>query len=297
MSWLGGLLGAGGSIFSGIMGSNAAQKAAQQMVAAANQASAFEQQMYGQTVARDQPFITAGQNALTQLQGLLGLSPTGVGTTPTSPILSMLGIGPGGATGGGINPATFQGSPGYQYQLQQGLNAVTNAAAPAGGIGGNALRALQQTGQGLANQNWSQYLGSANTAWNNLLSNIQNIVGGGESMAGTLGNVATTVGGQVGGNLIGAGNALAAGTMGSASALTGGINNAIQSIMPYLMNQQGGMGGGGGISPITTGIGNPITGIGNLLSGYTWGGMPGSTMMDTLSAQAAGNVAGGAPGL
>ena len=273
-------IGAAGSIGSGIIGSDASKSAAAQQAAAENNATNAELGMYNQTVAREQPFVSAGQNALTSLQGLLGLGSSG---GPSSPILAMLGIGPGGATGGGINPATFQGSPGYQYQLQQGTNAVTNANAPTG-IGGNALRQLQQTGQGLANQNWSQYLGNASSAWQQLLGGVGGIANMGQNAAANLGSTATTVGGQIGSNAIGAGTALAAGTMGSANALAGGINGGINNVLPYLLQQQQ---GGGGTSL--------ITGIGNLLSSYNYNGMAGGSMLSGLSDQAAANVAAGGP--
>ena len=250
MPWAvaGAAVAAAGSIGSGLIGSSAAGSAASQQANAANQATQTQLDMFNQTVGREQPFVTGGQNALAQLQQLLGMGVNGTGTA-TSPILQMLGIGGTGGTGvGNINPTTFQGSPGYQYQLQQGLGAVTNAnAAP--GIGGNALRQLQQTGQGLANQNWSNYLGQASGAWQQLLSQLSGIAGLGQNAAGNLGNTATQVGGQIGGNTIGAGNALAAGTVGSASAIGGGINGALNNILPYLSNQYGsggvsGLGGG-----------------------------------------------------
>ena len=278
----GAAIAAAGSIGSGVMGSNAAGNAANQQAAASQAATTQETNMYNETVARELPFVTSGQNALTQLQSLLGVGPGGTGQ-PTSPILQMLGIGGTGGTGAGsINPATFQGSPGYQYQLQQGLGAVTNANAPTG-IGGNALRALQQTGQGLANQNWSNYIGSAGTAWQQLLANISNLVGIGQNAAGNLGNTATQVGSQIAGNTIGAGNALAAGTIGSANALAGGIGGAVNNSLPYLLSNQS----GGGVGP--------ITGIGNLFSGYNWNGTPNSSTMAGLSDQAATNVSLGGP--
>ena len=257
----GAAIGAAGSIGGGLLGSSASGAAAKDQLQAAQQATQAELQMYNQTVAREQPFLTAGTNALTQLQQLLGIGPGGGGAT--NPILSMLGIGPGGAAGGGINPATFQGSPGYQYQLQQGMNAVTNANAPTG-VGGNALRQLQQTGQGLANQNWNQYLGNASSAWQQLLGGIGSIVGLGQNAAGNLGNAAQTVGGQIGSNAIGGGNALAAGAIGSASALTGGANGALNNIIPFLLQQYGS--GGPSSSGFPAGITSATDATG--VSGY-----------------------------
>ena len=197
MPWISGAIGGGlalaGSLGSGLLGASASGKAAKEQAAAAQQATQAELQMYGQTVGREQPFVTAGTNALSSLQNLLGLGPGGGGAT--SPILQMLGIGPGGATGGGINPATFQASPGYQFQLQQGENAVTNSAR--GNLGGNQLRALMGVGQQTANQGWQQYLGNVGNAWQNQIGNISNLVTGGQNAAGNLGSIGTQVGGQI----------------------------------------------------------------------------------------------------
>ena len=251
-------IGAAGSAISGILGANAAGNAAKTEANAANQASATELNMFDQTQANLRPFISGGTNALASLQSLLGISPGGSGAT--SPILAMLGLGPGGT--GSINPATFQGSPGYQYQIQQGENAVTNSAAAHGGIGGNALRQLQSTGQGLANQNFNQFLGNASNAWQNLVGNVSGVAGMGQNAATSLGNFGQNTAGQIGQNTIAAGNDMAAGTMGQANAL-GGIFNGVgnNALLYALMN--GAQTGGG--------LGN------SLYNGITSLGVPGTT--------------------
>lgn len=55
----------------------------------------------------------------------------------------------------------YKESPGYQFQLKQGLNAA-NAANAAGGTLGTPQNSYQdqQVAQGLANQDFQQYLGS-----------------------------------------------------------------------------------------------------------------------------------------
>jgi hypothetical protein len=176
--------------------------------------------MYNQNVAREQPFVSAGTNALPGLLKMLGLDSSGNGT-PSSPILNMLGLGTGGT--GQIDPTKFQSSPGYQYQLQQGLNGVTNSYK--GNIGGNALRELQSTGQGLANQGWNQYLSNASGAYQNLVGNVSNVVGSGQG---------TQVANQVGSNLIGAGNATAAGITGSANSTTSGLTDVSKTLSGLL---------------------------------------------------------------
>lgn len=230
MPWIGGVVAGVGSLASGLIGSSAAGDASKTQAAATDRATQAELDMYGQTVAREQPFVQAGTNALPQLLQLLGLQPGSAG--PSSPLLAMLGIGPGGATGGGIDPRTFQGDPGYRYRVGEADNAVTNAASRTGGIlGGNALKALQANSQGLANQNWQQYLTDVNTGWQGLLGNVSNIVASGQNAAGNLGTVGTGVANQVGSNIMRGGNALAGGQIDSASATAGGMNGALQTLI------------------------------------------------------------------
>ena len=223
VSTLGSAVPLGGTIASGLMGSNAAQSAAAAERAAANQASQTEMSMFNTAQSDLQPWMQGGNNALASLQKLLGIGPGGGGAT--SPLLQMLGIGANGQSTGGINPTNFQGSPGYQYQLGQTMNAVTNSAAANGGLGGNALKALQSNAKGLANNDWSQYLSNLNTGWQGLVSNLSGLSNTGLSAANSIGNAALTTGKEIGGNQIGAGNATAAGTIGSANALAGMINS------------------------------------------------------------------------
>jgi hypothetical protein len=234
-----------GSVATGLIGSNAAQSAASTEANAANQASQTELGMFNQAQTDLQPYMAGGTNALAALQKMLGIGP-GTSGSAISPIMNMLGMGgPGGVGGtGSINPATFQASPGYQYQLQQGTNAVTNSAAAQGGLGGNALRALQQTGQGLANQNFNQYLSQANGAYQGQVGNLANLTGMGQQAGGAMAGNAMNIGGMVGGNQIGAGNALASGTMGSANALTGAISGVGNNALLYGLMNQAQSGGG-----------------------------------------------------
>lgn len=231
------------------MGSNAAKEAARTQAAAADRSTQTQLDMYGQTVGREHPFVQAGTNALTELQRLLGVGEPG-GARGANPILAMLGLG---GSAPGIDPKTFVGSPGYQYQVQQGENAITNAASRTGGLGGNALRALQQNGQGLANQSWSQFIGMSSGAWENMLKNLSGLVQGGQSAAANLGGIGTRVAEGVGSNMVGAGNALAGGIVGSSKALEGGLNNGLQGIQELLLDpefQKLLKGAGGSPSPI-----------------------------------------------
>jgi hypothetical protein len=229
-----------GTVGSALLQSNAASSAAKKEQGALTNASNIEQQQFAQTEGNLQPYITGGQNAFSALQ-------------------SALGIGTGGGAGT-INPASFQASPGYQFQLQQGLNGVQNATSNTGGVGGgNALKALQSYGSGLANQGWQSYL-----------SNLGGIASSGQNAATQLGNFGASMAGQIGQNTIdsglaGAGNAMAQGNIGSGAinnifgsgnqaagtnAATSGqsSNNGLMSLLAGLFGSGGASGGGANAS-------------------------------------------------
>src|SRR5690242_17663079 len=68
--------------------------------------------------------------------------------------------GANGAQGYSDAVKNFQANPGYQFQLDQGIQAIdrSSAANTGGGLSGNLLTALQQYGTGLANQSYNQYV-------------------------------------------------------------------------------------------------------------------------------------------
>jgi hypothetical protein len=203
-----GLLSAGGSIFSGILGSNAASKAAQEEVAQQEQALQFQQNVYGQTVQNLAPYRQAGNTALTSVMGLLGLGGTGQNATAQS---------------------AFQGftqTPYYQFPLQQGNLALNRQLASAGLTGsGAALKDATAYNQGYASQGLGSYL-----------QQLMGLSGQGENAAalqGSQGNQASSLLAQIFGNI---GGAQAAGTVGSTNALTSGISNAGGSLLGSLTN-------------------------------------------------------------
>jgi hypothetical protein len=79
------------------------------------------------------------------------------GNTALTAAFNALGLnGPGGNAAA---TAMFQSSPGYQFALGQGLNAVARGANAAGmAASGNELQASQKFGQGLADQDWQTWL-------------------------------------------------------------------------------------------------------------------------------------------
>ena len=233
------VIGTGGSIASGIIGSGAAKDAAKALEQAGYAAIGTEQQSLNDIKNLYNPYVTGGANAFADLQKLLGIGQAG---GPSSPLLQMLGIGgPGGVGGtGAIDPTKFQASPGYQFQVQQGQNAVTNSAQ--GNLGGNTLRALMQQGQQTANQGWQQYLGNVNSGWNSLLSGVGGVANTGFNAASGLAGDTMSINNNIASERMGIGNAQAGGIEGSAQAIQG----MIKGIVSALSGATGGMGGGGG---------------------------------------------------
>lgn len=92
--------------------------------------------------------------------------------------------GANGAAGNARATSNFQANPGYQFQMDQGLQAIDRGAASKGLLrSGNLLTAEQQYGTGLANQSYQQYV-----------SNLQPYLGQQTSAAGGIAGVNTGLG-------------------------------------------------------------------------------------------------------
>ena len=123
-----------------------AQNAAQAQIQGINQGYGQLSDLYAQ-----------GNQTLASNYGQ-GLQPVqqnvGTANTGTQQLLAMLGLGPGGSQGA---QQALQNTPGYQFQLQQGAQNVLRNQAQAGQTNSGATDlALQQQGQGLANQTYNQ---------------------------------------------------------------------------------------------------------------------------------------------
>lgn len=108
----------------------------------------------------------------------------------------------------------FNQSPDYQYALKEGLAGVEGSAAARGGLySGNAMRALQATGSGLASQNLGNYRNA-----------VMNQIGIGQNAAGTLTNASFNAAGGIGAGLAGSGDARASGIVGQSNAYQTGLS-------------------------------------------------------------------------
>lgn len=245
-------IGAAGSLIGGVSSAVGASNAAGAQAAAAQNAQNIEQQQYQQNSANQQPFISAGQTA--------------VGT-----------IGQDQANGTGFaasfNPSTFINSPGYNFQLQQGQNAINSSAAATGGVlNGGTLKALDQYTTGLANTTYNQayqnYLAGSNQQYNQLFGVAQL----GEQGAASLGQQGTQSAANQGNAAMGVGNAQAAGDVGVANGINsavGGITNGLQGIQLYQgLNSQSGYNGGQVFQGYNAGNSTPVGTQGSTATGY-----------------------------
>ena len=126
---------------------------------------------------------------------------------------------------GGTEYQGFQKTPGYDFQLSEGLGAIDRSAASSGGLfSGNTLKAAQNYGQGLANQTYDTYL-----------NRLSGQASAGQSAAGMQGAAAQNYGAQASNALANYGNAAAAGSIGFGNAINSGIGNAL-GVWQYMKN-------------------------------------------------------------
>jgi hypothetical protein len=185
-----GAIGAGGSIFGGMMGQQGAKNAV-----------SAEQGMFNQAAGYVSPFISAGRKAL-------------------SPLMKLI-------TPGADQSATLAQTPGYQFALSQGEKGVTNQATM-GGLGGNVLRGGANYAAGLASNTWSDVVNKLQSMVNTGASTASSLAGDATKMAGTIGDTMMQ-GTKMGvGGLLGAASSLSGSTqnMGPLSFLSTLINNS-----------------------------------------------------------------------
>ncbi|MDR2214620.1 MAG: hypothetical protein LBE59_02125 [Nevskiaceae bacterium] len=129
-----------------------------------------------------------------------------------------------GSTSSGPDASPFFTSPGYAFNLAQGQQAIERSAAARGGLAsGNTLAATSQFAQGLASQEYNNYV-------NQLMAQA----GLGQTATNTAVNAGANAAGNMANINMAAGNARASGIMTAGT----GINNAIQGgISNYLMSQ------------------------------------------------------------
>lgn len=218
----------GGSLVSGLMGASSARQGASMQADAANNAAAaqlqatresnaMQQKMYDENVKRQDPYLQAGNTALSQLQG---------------------GLAPGGQFTQNFAPSDLAMDPSYKWRLQQGTQNLNASAAARGMLGsGQNLKDITDYGQGAASQEYGNAYNRYRTNREDLYSKLSGLTQMGQNTATGVGTAGMNMAGQMGQNtMTGAANssnyltsgaaAQAAGSMGQANALASGIGGA-----------------------------------------------------------------------
>lgn len=207
-----------GSVASGVIGSNAANQAANAQASSADKSLALQAAMYAQGREDQMPWMNAGRTALNSYMGELGLSDEARAGTFRS---------------------GFQQTPGYQFSLRQGERGVTNNLAALGmKNSGAALKALTDYRMGMANQEYGTYM-----------DRLSGASVGGQTTAGNQANLGANAANSMGASMMDAGTARASGYVGGANAWT----NALSGVAN---NAGGALGwlGGGNTSPMRLGF-------------------------------------------
>lgn len=210
----------GGAVLGGALLSGAASNAASKRQAnAANSASQVQQNMYDQTREDLSPYRRTGELSLNKLQELLQLQ----GDPMQSDLLRQFSM------------EDFEESPAYQFNLQQGMEAINKSAAAKGKYYAPAtLQDIGKYSQGLASNEFQNALGNFRNNQGDIWSRLSGLAGMGQNAATQTGQFGAQAAGQIGENMIGAGNARAAGLVGSANAINTGIGDAYNN---YLLSQ------------------------------------------------------------
>ena len=168
---------AGATISAANTEADAAKYGANLQSQAAANSLAFNQNIYSDTKANEAPFVAAGQGAINSLAsstapgGSLNTPYTQQFTAPTPTALPSGFQAPAPFSFSGVNETN---DPAYQFDLQQGQQAVQRSAAAQGGlVSGGALKDLDNYSQGVASNQYQQsYQNAANLYQQNYANSL-----------------------------------------------------------------------------------------------------------------------------
>jgi hypothetical protein len=207
----------GSSIASGLIGARASKKAAEQQAAAIREASAIQERMFQQQRADLAPYRDIGYQSLKDI-------------TAQKPYL----------TGRFEDYRSEYLDPSMAFRLGIGEQTTQRAANVGGGaISGNTLRALQDYSQGLASTEYSNAFNRFQTERGNIYNTLANIAGMGQNAVNTGVQAGQATAQSLGQLAVGGGQAQAAGTIGAANAIAGGIGGVGNAAQMYGLGQSG----------------------------------------------------------
>ncbi len=238
------LIAGGATLLGAKMTSDASKSAANTQVNATNKATDLQNQQWQQTQANMKPYLDLGTSAISPLLKAMGYNATPNasggydfnGVDASNPLMQRF-----------TAPTADQAAqtPGYQFTLQQGLKATQNSAAARGlGTSGAAMKGAATYATGLAdstyNDVYNRALNTFNTNYKSASDNVNRltgIVGSGQNAAGGMGALGAQTTANIGNTITSGANAQAAGTIGSANALTGALGSISNNALLYGLMQ------------------------------------------------------------
>ena len=206
---------------------DAIKSAANTQATAANNAAALQNAQFQQTQQNLAPYMSIGTAALPQLIQSLGYQ----GQYGSNGQLTGLS-----GQGFQFNPSNLENTPGYQFTLQQGMNALNNAGSATGqNQSGAQAKGLANYATGLALNTYNQQYQNALTTYQQNASILGSLLSTGQNAAAGIGSMGMQNAQSVGNTLMSGANATAAGQVAAGSSQT----NALNSLMGL------GMGGAG----------------------------------------------------
>ena len=228
---------AAATIGSALIGASASRSAAKTQAAAATNATELQAAQYEQAREDQAPWRQAGVNALGEMQRTAGNVP------------GAFKFGAG----------DYQADPGYAFRLAEGRKALASKARARGGlVSGQTLKGMQDYAQESASQEFQNAYNRAYTGYGTDVARENQLYNRQAALAG-IGQTSTNLTGQFGqnyaanaGNLMTSGAAAeAAGRVGAANAITGGVGSYLNysqnnALLNALRNRGGGVSSGGG---------------------------------------------------
>lgn len=139
----------------------------------------------------------------------------------------------------------LQMDPSYQFRLDQNLGAIENSAAARGmQLSGSTLKDLSRFSQDYASTEFGNAYGRFMGQQDNQFNRLASLAGIGQTASqatgATAANALGNAGNQIGQNIMGAGNAMAAGQIGAANAMGSSLNNiGNMAMMNYMFGPRG----------------------------------------------------------
>lgn len=204
---------AGSNVVSGVLGSKASKKAAEQSAQAMLQAAQIQQAMFEQQRRDLAPYRESGYTALRDIDVRKPLFTAQFGPEQMAQYLD----------------------PSMEFRRKLGEQTTSRMLnVGSGALSGNTLRGLEEFGQNLASTEYANAFNRFQNERTNIYNTLANIAGMGQNAVNTGVQASQQTAANLGQLAVGQGQAQAAGTVGSANALGGAIQGVGNM---YYLNQ------------------------------------------------------------